>query len=444
MSLVDLGKRLLETAKRGDTEEVRTLMSNGAPFTTDWLGTSPLHFASQYGHLSTAEILLRAGISRDARTKVDRTPLHVAAQEGHLEVVELLLRNGADVEAKDMLKMSPLHWAVEKGNVDVIITLLKQGADVNTSNKFDKTPLDIAIQNGRADLVQVLQFGVEGVHVNDMVDVPSEPSKIEEVTTTEEIGPEDEVDEQVVIASPVAMVPGMTEAEQAQISEDQSSTSVLATLAALAEATAPFNAAANANTTAADTLNWLETQGITMISNDSSSDNSTMISSAIESGQILQLTEGGKLALNTVKQQVLSGADGEEIIQETIIETGEEGHDGQLLETVVDEDGHYTIVTEDGVADDGTIIVSADHGELETDENGEPSLKRMRLHPADGIGGETIVVSSVDDLANQDELRRQLEAMQRQAEEFKAQLQHQKEKNEAYEAQLKALGKSDS
>jgi hypothetical protein len=32
MSLVDLGKRLLEAAKRGETDEVRTLMSNGAPF----------------------------------------------------------------------------------------------------------------------------------------------------------------------------------------------------------------------------------------------------------------------------------------------------------------------------------------------------------------------------------------------------------------------------
>lgn len=59
--------------------------------------------ASQYGHLNTAEVLIRAGISRDARTKVDRTPLHVAAQEGHLEIVELLIKNGADVEAKDMV-----------------------------------------------------------------------------------------------------------------------------------------------------------------------------------------------------------------------------------------------------------------------------------------------------------------------------------------------------
>lgn len=49
------------------------------------------------------EALLRAGISRDARTKVDRTPLHCAAQEGHYDVVELLLKNSADIEAKDMV-----------------------------------------------------------------------------------------------------------------------------------------------------------------------------------------------------------------------------------------------------------------------------------------------------------------------------------------------------
>ena len=78
------------------------------------MGTSPLHFASQHGHLSTAEVLLRAGISRDARTKVDRTPLHVAAQEGHLEIVNLLVRNGADIDAKDMVIVRNVESMVSK------------------------------------------------------------------------------------------------------------------------------------------------------------------------------------------------------------------------------------------------------------------------------------------------------------------------------------------
>lgn len=70
------------------------------------LGTSPLHLAAQYGHVSTAEVLLRAGISRDARTKVERTPLHIAAQEGNTAIVHLLLAHGAEVDSKDMVG----HW----------------------------------------------------------------------------------------------------------------------------------------------------------------------------------------------------------------------------------------------------------------------------------------------------------------------------------------------
>lgn len=39
MSLVDLGKKLLEAARSGQDDEVRILMANGAPFTTDWVST---------------------------------------------------------------------------------------------------------------------------------------------------------------------------------------------------------------------------------------------------------------------------------------------------------------------------------------------------------------------------------------------------------------------
>ncbi|KAJ8339634.1 hypothetical protein SKAU_G00342670 [Synaphobranchus kaupii] len=162
MSLVDLGKRLLEAARKGQEDEVRTLMANGAPFTTDWLGTSPLHLAAQHGHYSTAEVLLRAGVSRDARTKVDRTPLHMAAAEGHSLIVELLVgQSGADINAKDMLKMTALHWAAEHGHRAVVELLVKYGADVHALSKFDKTPFEIAVDNNDAELMGLLQEGMQ-------------------------------------------------------------------------------------------------------------------------------------------------------------------------------------------------------------------------------------------------------------------------------------------
>ena len=106
-SLVELGKKLLACAKDGDTEGVRLLMSRGAPFTTDWLGTSPLHLTAKYGKVDTCEVLLRACCSRDARTKVDKTPLHIAAQEGHTDICDLMLNHGADVDARDMVSARP-------------------------------------------------------------------------------------------------------------------------------------------------------------------------------------------------------------------------------------------------------------------------------------------------------------------------------------------------
>ncbi|EHB16784.1 hypothetical protein GW7_21069 [Heterocephalus glaber] len=109
MSLVNLEKKLLAAARKGQDDEVRTLMANGAPFITVWFATSPLHLVAQHGHYFTAEVLLHVGVSRDDLTKVDWTPLHMAATDGHVHIRELLVRNSADVNAKDMLKMTALH-----------------------------------------------------------------------------------------------------------------------------------------------------------------------------------------------------------------------------------------------------------------------------------------------------------------------------------------------
>ncbi|CAL1533183.1 unnamed protein product [Lymnaea stagnalis] len=339
MSLVDLGKRLLEAAKRGETDTVRTLMSNGAPFTTDWLGTSPLHFAAQYGHQETAEVLLRAGISRDARTKVDRTPLHVASQEGHLAIVQLLLQSNADIDAKDMLKMTPLHWSTEKGHVTIIATLIRNGADVTLEDKFNRTPLDIALANGRTDIAQLLQIHQDSSGViGDTITIEAPENMVTETVRTSDVdGLVIDTDKFVSFRSVIKSEP--------DDSTDQSSTSVLATLAALAEATAP-NSGNHASTSEA--MSWLESQGITMISSDGS-----LITSAVESGQTITLTEAGKIALNQFIQQE-AGIDG----------TAEE--DGEEIEGVTEEEGMGEEITEESIVEHGGVQVE---GEEEDGEN---------------------------------------------------------------------------
>jgi ankyrin repeat protein len=156
--LLDLGKKLIEATREGRIEQVRHLVEgSGAPFTSDWLGTTALHVAAQCGHADIAEILVRGGVNRDARTKLERTALHLAAQSGSFDIVDLLLNYKSDVNARDMLRMTPLHWAVERGHLMVAERLLIAGADVDSSNKFLLTPLDIARESGFHDMIELLK-----------------------------------------------------------------------------------------------------------------------------------------------------------------------------------------------------------------------------------------------------------------------------------------------
>lgn len=156
--LMDMGKKLLDASREGQVDYVRQLVvHSGAPFTSDWLGTTALHLAAQHGHPEIAEILLKAGVNRDARTKLERTALHLAAQGGSVKVVDLLLIHGSDVNARDMLKMTPLHWAVERGHASVAEKLLINGADVSLKSKFQLTPIDIAQDSECFEMIELFK-----------------------------------------------------------------------------------------------------------------------------------------------------------------------------------------------------------------------------------------------------------------------------------------------
>lgn len=259
-------------------------MSKGAPFTADWLGTSPLHLTAQHGRFETSEVLLRAGCSRDARTKVDKTPLHIAAHEGFADICELLLRSGAEVDARDILMMTPLHWAVEKGNILCMEVLLKHGANVEAESKFDKTPADISDDNGRPDLRSILEsvesYKPKGILHNTSASLSSKSIPVQNVGQQEEVNTEKKNLSTVTVnLDPIQIA--LSSAGEIS-TQDLESDDLINSLPDLepAEPQLPEQA---------DTIRLLEAHGIRILPEDSP-----------EIKQTLSLTEAGKLVLSSL------------------------------------------------------------------------------------------------------------------------------------------------
>ncbi|XP_050606197.1 GA-binding protein subunit beta-2 isoform X8 [Macaca thibetana thibetana] len=394
MSLVDLGKRLLEAARKGQDDEVRTLMANGAPFTTDWLGTSPLHLAAQYGHYSTAEVLLRAGVSRDARTKVDRTPLHMAAADGHAHIVELLVRNGADVNAKDMLKMTALHWATERHHRDVVELLIKYGADVHAFSKFDKSAFDIALEKNNAEILVILQEAMQNqVNVN-----PERANPVTDPVTMAApfIFTSGEVVKLTSLVSSANTKTTSGDPHTSTVKFSNSTTSVLATLAALAEASVSFS---NSHRATANSEEIIEGNSV-----DSS------IQQVMGSGgqRVITIVTDG-VPLGNIQTSIPTGGIGQPFI-------------------VTMQDGQQVLTVPAGQVAEETVI-------KEEEEEKLPLTKKPR------IGEMTNSVEESKEGNERELLQQQLLEANRRAQEYRHQLLKKEQEAEQYRLKLEAIAR---
>ncbi|XP_040474631.1 GA-binding protein subunit beta-2 isoform X1 [Falco naumanni] len=393
MSLVDLGKRLLEAARKGEDDEVRKLMASGAPFTTDWLGTSPLHLAAQYGHYSTAEVLLRAGVSRDARTKVDRTPLHMAAADGHTHIVELLIRNGADVNAKDMLKMTALHWATEHNHRDVVELLIKYGADVHAFSKFDKSAFDIALDKNNPETLVMLQEAMQN-RVNAHSERTNPITSTVTLTSPFILTSGEVLNFTSLVSSANAKTPS---AGDSTMQFSNSTTSVLATLAALAEVSAPLS---DSNRDTGKTEEVVE---------------ANPVDSAIQ--QVVG--SGGQRVIAIVTDGVPLGG-----LQTAIPSSG---LNQPFILTV--QDGQQVLTVPAGQVAEETVIEDGDDAE----EEEKPLAKKQKVE------------QNVDDLkedkdsVEREVLQQQLQEANRKAQEYRSQLIKKEQEAEEYRLKLAAM-----
>ena len=148
-----------EAAMRHDTAAVRTLVRQGDDVNAaQGDGMTALHWAATHGDPELAEVLLYAGASVRATSRLGRyTPLHVASETGAAAVVRLLLARGADATASTSTGATALMLAARSGQVEAVTAVLDARADVNAVEAtHGQTALMFAAAADRAEVVRLL------------------------------------------------------------------------------------------------------------------------------------------------------------------------------------------------------------------------------------------------------------------------------------------------
>jgi len=148
-----------DAAERGDLEEVRALLRQGADVNTAQSdGMTALHWAARNNDVEIVKTLLYAGATFRATTRLGGyTPLHLASRGGHTEAAELILAAGADPDVFTSTGVTALHFAADADAAGVIEALAAHGGDLDARDSFaERTPLMFAAVRGADAAVSAL------------------------------------------------------------------------------------------------------------------------------------------------------------------------------------------------------------------------------------------------------------------------------------------------
>jgi ankyrin repeat protein len=138
-----------------DLPILRLLIDRGAALDlVDSSGYTALFFAVYSGSSEAVATLLAAGADPNAGQGIG--PLLMAANRDDLEAVKLLLAEGADPGDTDEHGQTPLMTAAYGGNVPILRELLSAGASIDATDKNGNTALSNAAHQGKLEAARFL------------------------------------------------------------------------------------------------------------------------------------------------------------------------------------------------------------------------------------------------------------------------------------------------
>lgn len=126
----------------------------------------PLHTAAMGGDLPSVIKLIKGGINVDTFDNLGYTPLHYATQRGHLDVAAYLLEHGADVNAhhEPSIGNTPLSDVAGECSWEMASLLIKAGADPTIPGWMQLTALHRAEPRKRGDGPRIYQLFKDAVY----------------------------------------------------------------------------------------------------------------------------------------------------------------------------------------------------------------------------------------------------------------------------------------
>ena len=159
------GQPLSLSATLCDADSAKMLLANGAETGGAWAELA-LRTAVESCEADLVELLLKAGVSPNAKYYLGPTVLSVAVKRERLDIVSILLDYRADPNLRgnfeglpsyDVCEAYPLLLAAKAGSLGTVTLLVERGARLNVRDESGATALSLALEAGNDEIVRFLR-----------------------------------------------------------------------------------------------------------------------------------------------------------------------------------------------------------------------------------------------------------------------------------------------